>query len=113
MEVEDLIEIEIATREMVAALQREIEDAKANLAPPGQLDGTEGRLSRQDSMLHHEIAKDAHRRRLQRLVELQTALQRMDDGSFGVCAQCGGEISVERLSSHPQTVLCNTCARRE
>lgn len=112
MTVDQLIDLEIKVREMISALKKEIEEAERHSAPPGQLDGTEGRLSRQDSLLNHEMGKEAQRRRNLRLRLLQKALEMMDDGSYGFCANCGREIEYERLDAQPETMICGSCANR-
>ncbi len=101
-----MIEIEIRVRTMVRELEAEIEAAGGVNQPPGKLDGTEGRLSRQDSLMHHEMAKEGQRRRQQRVQALRTALQRMDEGAYGVCANCGREIPFDRLDAQPETLTC-------
>jgi DnaK suppressor protein len=40
---------------------------------------------------------------------IDDALQRMDEGSYGVCDACGLEISEERLTAMPFTRLCRDC----
>lgn len=112
MDVDELVDLEIHTRDLVASLEKEIEEADLHLAPPGQLDGTEGRLSRQDSMIHHEIAKASQTRRHERLIALQACLRRMDLGDFGFCENCGQEMSVARLRARPESTLCDQCATR-
>lgn len=42
---------------------------------------------------------------------LNAALQRIEDGSYGVCLRCGGDIAVERLQAVPQAPLCRSCAQ--
>jgi DnaK suppressor protein len=39
------------------------------------------------------------------------ALQRIKDGNYGTCVQCGGEISKARLEARPEAALCIECAR--
>lgn len=112
MNIDQLIELEIKTRDLIAALEQEIGEAEKHKAPPGKLDGTEGRLSRQDSMMNHEFAKDAQRRRQVRLRMLKEALERMDLGTFGQCANCPNPIEDDRLELQPETLLCSTCAKR-
>ena len=41
---------------------------------------------------------------------IQAALRRMREGEYGVCAECGGDISQERLDVLPATPFCKTCA---
>lgn len=51
----------------------------------------------------------------QRELMLQTAraLERLDDGSYGVCEQCGEPIGKMRLMAFPRATLCMDCKRRE
>ncbi|HQF26456.1 MAG TPA: TraR/DksA family transcriptional regulator, partial [Polyangiaceae bacterium] len=37
------------------------------------------------------------------LDKINKALAKIDDGSFGVCEECGDEISVKRLEARPET----------
>ena len=39
----------------------------------------------------------------------QTALLKIEDGSFGKCEECEEEISVKRLEARPETTLCIRC----
>jgi DnaK suppressor protein len=43
------------------------------------------------------------------LDKISKALERIEDGSFGVCEECGEEISVKRLEARPETTLCIRC----
>ena len=43
------------------------------------------------------------------ITKIEEALGRIDDGSYGVCEECGGAIAVERLRARPVTTLCITC----
>src|SRR4051812_37625972 len=45
------------------------------------------------------------------LREIDAALQRIDDGTFGVCAVCGKEVEPERLEHLPWATLCADDAR--
>ncbi len=45
--------------------------------------------------------------------KIREALQRIEDGNFGVCESCGDDISMERLTARPMTTLCIECKRRE
>ena len=39
------------------------------------------------------------------------ALAKLDEGSYGVCDDCGGPIAAARLHAMPESVLCIECAR--
>ena len=41
-----------------------------------------------------------------KLEEVEAALRRIDEGTYGICANCGKPISVERLRAVPWTTLC-------
>src|SRR5689334_25317924 len=43
------------------------------------------------------------------LDKIQKALERIEDGSFGTCEECGEQISVKRLEARPETTLCIRC----
>ena len=43
------------------------------------------------------------------LEKIDRALQKIDGGDFGVCEDCGDEISVKRLEARPETTLCIRC----
>ena len=47
------------------------------------------------------------------LKEIDAALARIEDGTFGTCTNCGKEIAVARLEAHPWASLCIDCARLE
>ena len=43
------------------------------------------------------------------LTRVQTALDRMAAGTYGLCDACGGEIAFARLQLEPQTAHCVAC----
>ena len=43
---------------------------------------------------------------------IYSALARLNDGTYGVCARCGDDISEDRLDVVPYTPLCRSCAVR-
>jgi DnaK suppressor protein len=40
------------------------------------------------------------------LDKIEKALRKIEEGSFGVCEECGEEISIKRLEARPETTLC-------
>ncbi len=48
----------------------------------------------------------------ERLTRIRSALQRFENGTYGVCAACGGEIADDRLKAKPEALLCIECERR-
>ena len=54
------------------------------------------------------------RDRERRLIsKIRSALQRIDDGSYGICEECGEDISVARLKARPVTRLCINCKAKQ
>jgi len=47
-----------------------------------------------------------------KLERLEAALQRMEEGTYGVCAACGQAIEPERLTVLPIATLCIACAHQ-
>jgi DnaK suppressor protein len=44
-----------------------------------------------------------------KLKKLEAALQRMEEGTYGVCEVCGQAIEPERLAALPTATLCIAC----
>lgn len=44
------------------------------------------------------------------LERAERALTKLDEGSYGACDACGGEIAAGRLRAMPDSVLCLACA---
>jgi DnaK suppressor protein len=54
------------------------------------------------------------RDRERKLIEkIKEALERIDNGSFGICEVCGREIGEERLRARPVTTLCIVCKKKQ
>jgi DnaK suppressor protein len=47
------------------------------------------------------------------LKKIDEALDRITQGTFGVCESCGGEISFKRLKARPVTTLCIECKTKQ
>jgi DnaK suppressor protein len=42
--------------------------------------------------------------------QIQEALNRISDGTYGICAQCGADIDPRRLKALPTATRCILCA---
>ncbi len=47
-----------------------------------------------------------------RLAEITAALDRVADGRYGVCVECGAAIGAERLDARPAAAMCLACVSR-
>jgi DnaK suppressor protein len=45
-----------------------------------------------------------------RLADVNRALEKMDEGTYGICESCGEEIAEARLEARPLSVRCVRCA---
>ncbi len=45
--------------------------------------------------------------------KIKKALDRIEEGSFGICESCGEDISIERLKARPVTTQCIECKTRQ
>ncbi|MEJ8573978.1 TraR/DksA family transcriptional regulator [Microbaculum marinum] len=69
-----------------------------------------GRLSRMDALQGQAMAKASEQRRRGRISLIKAALQRIDEGGYGVCEDCGDDIPPGRLDIDPTVRLCVGCA---
>jgi DnaK suppressor protein len=86
--------------------ERVIEDIRA----PGELSRIPTHPADSDTEgLQQEIALEKTEGQL--LDQVRMALQRIDEGTFGQCVDCGEPIAAERLDALPQTPRCIDCER--
>ena len=45
------------------------------------------------------------------LADIDSALKRIEDSTYGTCTNCGRQISEERLEARPWATLCIDCQR--
>ena len=99
------------------ALERELSSLDAQLADHGVggAGDTEGSVSEggfadsaQVSAERSETIGLIEQLRANR-AEVVAALERMGEGTYGICEQCGREIALERLDALPSTRLCVSC----
>ena len=75
-----------------------------------ELDTSIGRLSRMDAMQSQQMALELRRRQQNQLQRAESALQRIDKGTYGKCGRCHKDITIDRLDIQPDAVLCVGCA---
>jgi DnaK suppressor protein len=54
--------------------------------------------------------RDRDRKLIQKIDQ---ALDRIEEGSFGICDDCGEDISIARLKARPVTTLCIKCKSKQ
>ena len=68
-----------------------------------------GRLSRMDAMQGQQMALESERRRKEKLLQIKSALNRIEIGTFGYCLGCEKEIVIGRLTIDPTVTRCVDC----
>lgn len=56
-----------------------------------------------------DLALQEAGRDMEELQDIDAALHRMDDGTYGDCDECGGEIDYRRLEVQPTAFRCIAC----
>jgi DnaK suppressor protein len=46
------------------------------------------------------------------LQAIEAALERVEEGTFGICEDCGGQIAKSRLQAIPYAAVCIKCAQK-
>lgn len=65
------------------------------------------RASRSSREIAHALLAGAR----SALRDVNAALQRLDDGTFGRCTSCAAQLPIERLEVLPQVAMCMACQR--
>jgi DnaK suppressor protein len=47
------------------------------------------------------------------LKKIEGAIERIDQGTFGICDKCGEEINIKRLEARPVTNMCIECKTQQ
>ena len=63
-----------------------------------------------DSILEREIAERRHALAVGSIAEIETALQRIEAGTYGQCEHCDRLIAIERLEVIPFARVCVACS---
>ena len=50
---------------------------------------------------------------LERITQVERAIDRVGEGNYGYCERCGNAIPVERLAAFPSATLCVSCKQLE
>lgn len=101
-------------KELLENLQGETSRRIEQLAEssrPVSVDCSIGRVTRTDAIQQQQTALTGLRRAKVLLAFLESALRKLDDGTYGDCVACGGPIAFKRLKAKPDAKICMECAR--
>ena len=108
---------ESVRKELREELERQLERLERSMSTtdeasrPVELDQQAvGRLSRMDSLQNQHMSRNLQKREQIRYAAIRRALDRMDDGTYGICPGCDEEIEVGRLMIMPEVEHCPICS---
>ncbi|HEY1852658.1 MAG TPA: TraR/DksA C4-type zinc finger protein [Candidatus Binataceae bacterium] len=94
-------------RMRVALIHELASDMRATRSPGGN--GSMDSADLASMELEQRMAVVLSARERDRIIEIDRALERIDQGNYGVCAACGFEITEPRLQAMPFTRHCRDC----
>ena len=94
-------------REHRAELQRRLEEIEQELEKPSDPDDEERATEREGD----EVLEGVGQAGLNEIRAIDAALERIENGTYGICVDCGGEISEARLNAVPYAIKCRDCAQ--
>ncbi|MFG2086875.1 MULTISPECIES: TraR/DksA family transcriptional regulator [unclassified Spirillospora] len=105
---ERLIADRAATVELVASLSGDwdgIVEASAQTGVDDEHDPEGATIAFERARIQASLSRSrAH------LADLDDALRRLGDGTYGICERCGGPVGEERLAARPAARTCIACA---
>ncbi len=70
------------------------------------------KIDREGAMQEVSLLMQSLEKTRQKLLQVESALNRIDDPDYGRCARCGNPIPIKRLMIAPESRLCVVCAGR-
>jgi DnaK suppressor protein len=101
--------LEARKRELQRDLDMKLRDVRANSAYDGETRGGLDAAEHSNAELQQDIGISLMEMRSEALRRVTDAITRLAEGSYGYCAECGGEISERRLEALPFAVRCRAC----
>lgn len=65
------------------------------------------------AIMESELKENIDENNIKLLKKIDYALERIENGTYGVCSLCGKEISEDRLEFIPYTEYCKECAKKK
>ncbi len=106
-------------KKFLTKVRENLEETKAKLAQEIDLElKAEREANKDEGMDTYDLASEERDREINfilsdrgraKIKSIEDALQRLNEGSYGICESCGIEIAEERLEALPFTRLCRDC----
>jgi DnaK suppressor protein len=112
MEQETIIRFRILLEMEKNRIQAAAKAAREELADKTQ-DPTGDEADEAQSMAEQHLSLRFKERDRQLLHKINNALNKIKEGTFGECEDCGNEIGLKRLEARPTATLCIKCKEAE
>ena len=96
-----------ALLDRLSELDSRLHAIEAELDSPHSRDWEEDAVEREGDEVLEALGQSGEAE----ISQIRAALQRMREGEYGYCVQCGNEIPAARLDLLPATPFCPDCAR--
>ena len=99
--------LKIELQDRLAALQSRLSSLKKDATQSHSGDSAEQAQERENDEVVDAIGNET----AQSIRVIQSALERIENGTYGVCDNCGEEIGRARLEAVPEATRCVACAQ--
>ena len=99
-------ELKQELQERLTALQSRLESIKKDVTQAHSVDSAEQAQERENDEVVDAIGNET----AASIRVIQSALERIEDGSYGSCEDCGDDIGEARLKAVPEATRCVACA---
>lgn len=107
MDEKHLVELKSRLEEMKQEIYSDVEQTLSEMnAQTGNIPDPNDRAT-VESDRSFELRLRGRERKL--MDKIDEALARIEDGSYGICEECGGEIGIKRLEARPVAKFCIEC----
>lgn len=93
--------------ELLIEAERTKHTVKGSEEPPSDA------MEQASDQLDREILLRLRDRESKLMAKIKDVLEKIDNGTFGICEECGEEISLKRLRARPMATLCIECKHEQ
>lgn len=102
-------QLEERRRRLVASFRRNQEANRQRGDEEGPLDLADTANELYNQEFNYSLSENDRAQ----LTQIDAALERLDEGEYGECEECGEEISDKRLEAVPWAILCLDCQEKK
>ena len=103
----------LALRERVLGAAHDIVEGDVEDGELSSAAGDQHIADHASEMVDREVDVSLEENAEQIVYEIDRALTKIDDGTYGQCSRCGQRIPAERLDAVPYATLCVSCKQLE